>query len=152
MINLSLDELKLVAESISISDYENKSKKDLIKVLGEPKPKIRIKKKKLEEIRKDFNELRHKFSKKKVDKYSKAFYDIKNYRYLSTSEIKKSRKRHTKLKKVCSLKRFMVILIILIMIILIIMMIIMMLLMMNTEKLEALKDCLKSLIEIITNQ
>ena len=65
MINISLDELQLVAESRNIRDYKNKSKKDLIKVLSEPKPKIKIDKKKLEEIRKDFYELRHKFSKKK---------------------------------------------------------------------------------------
>ena len=39
-------------------------KQNLIKVLGETKQKIKIDKKKLEEIRKDFNELRHKFSKK----------------------------------------------------------------------------------------
>ena len=39
-------------------------KQNLIKVLGEAKQKIKIDKKKLEEIRKDFNELRHKFSKK----------------------------------------------------------------------------------------
>ena len=65
MINLSLDELKLVAKSRNIRDYENKSIKDLIKVLSEPKPKIRINKKKLEEIRKDFNQLRNKFSKKR---------------------------------------------------------------------------------------
>ena len=64
MVNLSLDELKLVTESRNIRDYQNKSKKDLIKVLSKPKPKIGINKKKLEEIRKDFNELRHKFSKK----------------------------------------------------------------------------------------
>ena len=31
MINLSLNEIKLVAQSRNISDYENKSKKDLIK-------------------------------------------------------------------------------------------------------------------------
>ena len=62
MINLSLDELKLVAKSRNIRDYENKSKKDLIKALSEPKLKIRINKKKLEEIRKYFNELRHEFS------------------------------------------------------------------------------------------
>ena len=39
-------------------------KQNLIKVLGEAKQKIKIDKKKLEEIRKDFNELRLKFSKK----------------------------------------------------------------------------------------
>ena len=32
MINLSLDELKLVAKSRNIKDYENKSEKDLIKI------------------------------------------------------------------------------------------------------------------------
>ena len=39
MINLSLNELKLIAQSRSISDYENKSKEDLIKALSEPEPK-----------------------------------------------------------------------------------------------------------------
>ena len=72
MINLSLNELKLMAQKRNISDYENKSEKDLIKALSEPKPKpkikIRINKKKLEEIKKDFYELRHKFSKKEPDK------------------------------------------------------------------------------------
>ena len=68
MINLSLDELKLVAKNRNIKDYENKSKKDLIKVLSELKPKRKIDKKKLEEIRKNFYELRHKFSKKEIDK------------------------------------------------------------------------------------
>ena len=37
MINLSLDELKLIAQIRNISDCENKSKEDLIKVLSEPK-------------------------------------------------------------------------------------------------------------------
>ena len=68
MINLSLDELKLVAKNRNIKDYENKSKKDLIKVLSELKPKRKIDKKKLEEIRKIFYELSHKFSKKEIDK------------------------------------------------------------------------------------
>ena len=62
--------------------------------------KIRISKKRLEDIRKDFNKLRHKFSKKEIDKYRKAFHDIKNCRPLSTSEIKEVRKNLTKLKKV----------------------------------------------------
>ena len=50
MTNLSLDELKLVAKNRNIKDYENKSEKNLIKLLSEPKPKIVINKKKLEEI------------------------------------------------------------------------------------------------------
>ena len=59
MMNLSLNELKLIAQSRNISDYKNKSEKDLIKALSEPRPKIRINNKKLEELRKDFDELRH---------------------------------------------------------------------------------------------
>ena len=41
MINLSLNELKLIAQIRNICDYENKSKEDLIKTLSEPKPKIK---------------------------------------------------------------------------------------------------------------
>ena len=97
MINLSLNELKLIAQIRNISDYENKSKEDLIKTLSKAKPetlkseelkpetpksekikpetpksetvkpKIRVNKKKLTKLRKDFDELRHKFSKKEID-------------------------------------------------------------------------------------
>ena len=73
MTNRSLDELKLIAQNRNIRDYENKSEKDLIKTLSEPKPKIKINKKKLEEVRNDFNKLRHKFSKKEINKYRKSF-------------------------------------------------------------------------------
>ena len=77
MINLSLDELRLIAQNRKIRDYENKSEKDLNKALSKPKPKIKIDKKKLDEIRKEFNELRHKFSKKEIDKYRKLFMILK---------------------------------------------------------------------------
>ena len=50
MINLSFNELKLVAQYENISDYESKSKEDLVKALSEPKPKFGIKKNKLKEI------------------------------------------------------------------------------------------------------
>ena len=107
MINLSLDELRLIAQIRNISDYENKSKEDLIKALSEPKPetkpktkpepkiktkpepktkpkpepeletepkiKIRVNKKKLEEIEKDFYELMHKFCNKKDISIEKLF-------------------------------------------------------------------------------
>ena len=39
MINLSFNELRLISKIRNISDYENKSKEDLIKALSEPKPK-----------------------------------------------------------------------------------------------------------------
>ena len=106
MINLSLDDLQLAAESRNIKNYENKSKKDLIKILTKPKPKVGISKKKLEEIRKDFSELRHKFSKNEIDKYRKGFYDIENYRYISASEIKNARENLTKLEKSLKFKKF----------------------------------------------
>ena len=109
MINLSLDELKLIAQNRNISNYENKSEKDLIKALSEPKPKPKLKiriNKKLEEIRKDFYKLRHEFSKKEADKYRKAFYDIKNYKHLSESEIKETGKNLAELKKRLRFKKF----------------------------------------------
>ena len=108
MINLSFDELRLIAQRRNISDYENKSKEDLIKALSEPKPEtpkpepkpeIRVNKRKLKKLRKDFDELRHKFSKKEIDRYRKAFYVAKNKKYLSKSEIKKTNKSFNKLKK-----------------------------------------------------
>ena len=107
MINLSFDELRLIAQLRNISSYENKSKEDLIKALSETKPEtpkpetlkleklkpetlkseklkpetlkseklkpetlkpeIRVNKKKLKKLRQDFDELRHKFSKKEID-------------------------------------------------------------------------------------
>ena len=126
MINLSFDELRLIAQIRNISDYENKSKEDLIKALSEikpepelkpqtkpkpepqkpkpklqtPKPEIRVNKRKFKKLRKDFHELRHKFSEKEIDRYRKAFYNVKNYQNLSIPEMKEARKGLTKLKKV----------------------------------------------------
>ena len=37
-------------------------------------------------MKKDFKESRHKFSKKEINKYRQAFYDIKNSTYLSVSK------------------------------------------------------------------
>ena len=39
MINLSPDELKLIAKNRDIKDYKNKSEKDLIKIRSEQKLK-----------------------------------------------------------------------------------------------------------------
>ena len=40
MINLSFAELRLIAQVRNISDYENKSKEDLIEALSEPKSEL----------------------------------------------------------------------------------------------------------------
>ena len=104
-LNLSLNELKLIAEHRNISDYENKSAKDLIKALRRSRPRLGIKKNKLKEIKEDFYNLRHKFSKKDADKYRKLFYDIKNYRHLSELEIEEIRKKFNKLEKSLNFKK-----------------------------------------------
>ena len=137
MINLSFDELRLIAQARNICNYEKKSKEDLIKALNEPKPEttkpetpkipkpetpktpkpetpkipkpkpeIKVNKKKLKKLRKDFDELRHKFSKKEIDRYSNTFYVAKNKKYLSKSEIKKTNKSFNKLKKSLGFKKF----------------------------------------------
>ena len=67
MINLTLNELKLIAKSRSIKDYKNKSKEYLTKILSESKPKINLFKKKIKEIKKDFNKLEHGFFKSKMN-------------------------------------------------------------------------------------
>ena len=144
MINLSFDELKLIAQLRNIRNYENKSKEDLIKALSEPKPeipkpeirkpeiprlktpktissklkiskskipkrkprpKIRVNKKKFKKLKKDFDELRYKFDKTEIDRYRKAFYDVKNNENISISKIKTTSKSLTKLKKSLGFKK-----------------------------------------------
>ena len=104
-LNLSLNELRLIAEHRNISVYENKSAKDLIKALRGSRSRLGIKKIKLKEIKEDFYNLRHQFSKKDADKYKKLFYDIRNYRHLSELEIKEIRQKFNKLEKSSSFKK-----------------------------------------------
>ena len=89
MINLSLNELKLIAKSRNIKDNKNKSENDLIKILSKPKPKINISKKKIKEIKKYFSEVRYKFSKSKINEFRRSLYNInKKQKNLSTAERK----------------------------------------------------------------
>ena len=97
--------LKLIPEHRNISDYENKSVKDLIKALRGSRPRLGIKKDKLKEVKEDFYNLRHKFSKKDGDKYRKLFYDIKNYSNFSELEIEEIRKNFNKLEKSLNFKK-----------------------------------------------
>ena len=78
MINLSLDELKLLAKNRGIKDYKNKSEDDLIKIISKPKTKVSHFKKKIEDIRKDGNKPRNIFSKSKIKQIRKSLYGIKN--------------------------------------------------------------------------
>ena len=106
MINLLLDEPKLVAKNKDIKDYKNKSEEDLIKILSEPKSKIIIPKKKIKEIKKDFSELRHKFSKSEINNFRKSLYDIKKHRNLSEAEIREAEKNLIELENSLQFKKF----------------------------------------------
>ena len=58
----------------------------------ETKVEIKVNSKKLEKLRKDFDELKHKFSNNDDRKnYIKAFCIAKNYKHLSESQIKKKK-------------------------------------------------------------
>ena len=52
MINLPLEELKAVAKFRKVKDYKSKSEDELVKILSQPKLKIKFSKQKIEEIRK----------------------------------------------------------------------------------------------------
>ena len=70
------------------------------------KLEIRVNKRKFKKLWKGFDELRHKFFKKEIDRYRKAFYAAKNKKYISEAEIKKTNKSFTKLKKSLRFKKF----------------------------------------------
>ena len=120
MINLLLNELRLTAQIKNISHYENKSEKGLIKALSQPKPKpepkpetkptpkpkIIINKKKLEEIRKDFIEFRHKFSKIEIDRYRKRFLCYEKLQISFHIRNKKGKQKSYWIKKSLRFKKF----------------------------------------------
>ena len=71
MINLCLEELKVIAKLRKVKDYKNKFKGELTKILNKPKPKIDI-----EKIRKKFNESRDRFYKSKIKEIRRNLYEI----------------------------------------------------------------------------
>ena len=99
MIILSLDELQVIAKKRGIKDYKNKSEDDLIKILDEPKSKVSLSKKRIEDIRKIFNKWRHIFSTSKIKQIRKSLYDIKNPKNLSKSKIKEIEKNLLEFEK-----------------------------------------------------
>ena len=72
----------------------------LIKILKpETKLEVKLNRKKLEELKKDFDELEHKFSNKdEISEYRKAFYITKKHKPFE-SELEKTNKNLNKLKK-----------------------------------------------------
>ena len=101
MLNLSLKELKLIAENRDIKGCKSMSEDSLLSALkaseffkesennfDSTKPKIFFFKSRIEEIRKKFNESRHKFFRSKINKIKRNLYEIENAKNLSTSKIK----------------------------------------------------------------
>ena len=84
MLNLSLRELKLIAEKGGIKGYEIMSEDELVSA---PKAS-ELSKKRIKKIRKKFNDSRYKFSKSKINKIRRNFYEIKNKKNLSAPKIK----------------------------------------------------------------
>ena len=97
MLNLSLRELKLIAENRDIKGYESMSEDELLSALKEGKRNFD--KTKIEEIRKKFNDSRHKFSKSKINKIRREFYEIENKKDLSASRIEEIKENLLELKK-----------------------------------------------------
>ena len=89
MLNLSLNELKLVAKHRGIKGYKIMSKEKLLSALSESESagsgsqfyNVRIKK-----IREDFNKLKDRFLKPKVKKIRRNPYEIENKKNLSKSK------------------------------------------------------------------
>ena len=92
MINLSLNELKLIEKNRGIKDYKNKSEY-LIKILSEPKTKISLSKKWIRDIKEKFHESKYKFSKSKTNGIRRSLYDIKKKHKISLDKKLKRLKK-----------------------------------------------------------
>ena len=93
--SLSLDELKLIARSRGIKGYKNMSKKRLLSPLSKPK----IDNERLKEIREDLNKSGHKFSKSEIKEIRKNLYEIENKKNILTQKIKQIEKILSTIKK-----------------------------------------------------
>ena len=102
MSKLTLNELKLVTKSRDIKYYENKS--DLRKILSETKirTKANLSKRKIREIRKDFNKSNINVLNQKQKRSEKNLDNIKNTKTLSEPKIKKTEKSVYELKEILS--------------------------------------------------
>ena len=104
MLNLSLNELKLVAKSRGIKCCKTMSKERLLSALSESELESEkdSSDKRLKKIRKDFNELRDRFSKPQLKKIRRNFFNIKKTKKLSTQKIKEIEENLFKLEKCLS--------------------------------------------------
>ena len=115
-LKLSSEELKeivtLFAKTRDIKDYksmpedrlisalkESESLKESEKNFDDKKPKRNFSKARIEKIRKEFNESRHKFSKSKINEIRKNLYEIENEKNLFASKIKEIERSLTELEQ-----------------------------------------------------
>ena len=103
-LGLTLEDLKIVAEAKGIKGYESMSENELLSAINPSrkakkakkvkkakkgkKPKASFSKARIEDIRKEFNESRYKFSKLKIKEIRENLYKIENEKKLSESKIK----------------------------------------------------------------
>ena len=71
MMNLSLNEIKLIAKNRDIKDYEKT-------IFSEPKTKISPSKRRIKDIKEKFKESRYTFSKSKINEIRRGLYN-KNF-------------------------------------------------------------------------
>ena len=106
MVELSTKELKTVAKIRGIRGYKSMSEDELLSVLISSKPvkkvksqKINFFKPRIEKIRKEFNESRHKFSKSKINEIRRNLYEIENEKNLFESKIKEIKRNLAELEE-----------------------------------------------------
>ena len=101
MLNLSLKELKIIEENKAIRGYKSMPEDRLLSALKAAeslkeneknfdgtKPKINFSKPRIEKIRREFNESRHKFSKLIINETRRNLDEIKNEKNLFAAKIK----------------------------------------------------------------
>ena len=91
MLNLSLNELKLITKSTGIRDYKSMSKEGLLSALSESElleSEKNLDNVKIKKIREGFNKLKDRFSKPKIKEIRKNLDEIENKKNLSKSKMK----------------------------------------------------------------
>ena len=91
MLNLSLNELKLITKSTGIRDYKSMSKEGLLSALSESElleSEKNLDNVKIKKIREGFNKLKHRFLKPKIKEIRKNLDEIENKKNLSKSKMK----------------------------------------------------------------
>ena len=105
-LKLSLEEFKAIAKIRGMKGYKSMSEDEILSAfnLSTPakkgrKPKANFSKARIEKIRKEFNESRHKFSELKIKKIRKNLYKIENEKNLSELKIKEIERNLTELEE-----------------------------------------------------